>query len=60
MGHGSWVKKLGHYLKEKFQFERHAYFVADRLDHVKRTKLMLNLAVGLKGSWRGGVARQFD
>ena len=35
----------------KFQFERHGYFVADRVDHVQGTKPVFNLAVGLKDSW---------
>ena len=35
---------------EKFQFERHGYFVADRVDHAPG-KLVFNLAVGLKDSW---------
>ncbi|MDH4449489.1 MAG: glutamine--tRNA ligase/YqeY domain fusion protein [Rhodoferax sp.] len=35
---------------QKFQFERHGYFVADRLDH-KADKPVFNLAVGLKDSW---------
>ncbi len=35
---------------EKFQFERHGYFVADRKDH-KDGKPVFNLAVGLKDSW---------
>ncbi len=34
----------------KFQFERHGYFVADRVDHAAG-KLVFNLAVGLKDSW---------
>jgi len=36
---------------QKFQFERHGYFVADRVDHVAGTKPVFNLAVGLKDSW---------
>ena len=36
---------------DKFQFERHGYFVADRVDHVQGTKPVFNLAVGLKDSW---------
>ncbi|MES2878187.1 MAG: glutamine--tRNA ligase/YqeY domain fusion protein [Pseudomonadota bacterium] len=36
---------------QKFQFERHGYFVADRIDHVQGTKPVFNLAVGLKDSW---------
>ena len=35
---------------QKFQFERHGYFVADGVDHaVKRP--VFNLPVGLKDSW---------
>jgi glutaminyl-tRNA synthetase len=34
----------------KFQFERHGYFVADRVDHAVG-KPVFNLAVGLKDSW---------
>ncbi len=36
---------------QKFQFERHGYFVADRADHRKSTRPVFNLAVGLKDSW---------
>ncbi|MEY4363311.1 MAG: Glutamine--tRNA ligase, partial [Pseudomonadota bacterium] len=35
---------------QKFQFERHGYFVADRLDHT-HSKPVFNRAVGLKDSW---------
>ena len=35
---------------DKFQFERHGYFVADRVDQVQSTKPVFNLAVGLKDS----------
>ena len=35
---------------DKFQFERHGYFVADRVDHTS-SKLVFNLAVGLKDGW---------
>ena len=35
---------------DKFQFERHGYFVADRVDH-QAGKPVFNLAVGLKDSW---------
>ena len=35
---------------EKFQFERHGYFVADRIDHAP-DKPVFNLSVGLKDSW---------
>ena len=33
------------------QFERHGYFVADRVDHVQGSKPMFNLAVGLRDIW---------
>jgi glutaminyl-tRNA synthetase len=36
---------------QKFQFERHGYFVADRVDHVQGSRPVFNLAVGLKDSW---------
>ena len=36
---------------QQFQFERHGYFVADRVDHVTGAKPVFNLAVGLKDSW---------
>ena len=36
---------------QKFQFERHGYFVADRHDHVQGSKPVFNFAVGLKDSW---------
>jgi glutaminyl-tRNA synthetase len=36
---------------QKFQFERHGYFVADRVDHVQGSNPVFNLAVGLKDSW---------
>ena len=35
---------------QKFQFERHGYFVADRSDH-QAGKPVFNFAVGLKDSW---------
>ena len=35
---------------QKFQFERHGYFVADRIDHAPG-KPVFNRAVGLKDSW---------
>ena len=35
---------------QKFQFERHGYFVADRVDHAAG-RPVFNLAVGLKDSW---------
>ncbi|OQW88491.1 MAG: glutamine--tRNA ligase [Rhodoferax ferrireducens] len=36
---------------QNFQFERHGYFVADRVDHVQGSKPVFNLAVGLRDSW---------
>ena len=36
---------------QKFQFERHGYFVADRVDHVPGQRAVFNLAVGLRDSW---------
>ena len=35
---------------QKFQFERHGYFVADRVDH-RADRPVCNRAVGLKDSW---------
>ncbi|MDO8449516.1 MAG: hypothetical protein Q7T10_12010, partial [Rhodoferax sp.] len=35
---------------DKFQFERHGYFVADRADHTAGRRVF-NYAVGLKDSW---------
>ncbi len=35
---------------DKFQFERHGYFAADRMDHAAGTPVF-NLAVGLKDGW---------
>ena len=35
---------------DKFQFERHGYFAADRVDHAAG-QLVFNLAVGLKDGW---------
>jgi glutaminyl-tRNA synthetase len=35
---------------DKFQFERHGYFVADRVDH-KEGKAVFNKITGLKDSW---------
>ena len=37
---------------DKFQFERHGYFAADRVDHAVG-KPVFNLAVGLKDGWVG-------
>lgn len=36
---------------QPFQFEQYGYFVADRLDHLKGSKQIFNLAAGLKDSW---------
>ncbi len=36
---------------QQFQFERHGYFVADRVDYVTSSKPVFYLAVGLKDSW---------
>jgi glutaminyl-tRNA synthetase len=36
---------------EKFQFERHGYFVADRVDHGVGGKVVFNRVTGLKDSW---------
>jgi len=36
---------------QKFQFERHGYFVADRVDHVAGQKPVFNRVTGLKDSW---------
>ena len=35
---------------DKFQFERHGYFVADRVDH-RAGKPVFNRVTGLKDSW---------
>ncbi len=35
---------------DRFQFERHGYFVADRVDH-RPEKPVFNLSVGLRDSW---------
>jgi glutaminyl-tRNA synthetase len=35
------------------QFERHGYFVADRVDHAPG-RAVFNLAVGLKDQWSKG------
>ena len=42
--------------EERFQFERHGYFVADRLDH-SSTRPVFNLAVTLKDSWGSGKGK---
>ena len=36
---------------QKFQFERHGYFVADRKDHGVDGKVVFNRVTGLKDSW---------
>ena len=36
---------------QQFQYERHGYFVADRVAHIQGSKPVFNLAVGLKNSW---------
>ena len=36
---------------QKFQFERHGYFVADRVDHVAGQKPVFNRVTGLRDSW---------
>jgi glutaminyl-tRNA synthetase len=36
---------------DKFQFERHGYFVADRVDHRKDDKVVFNKITGLKDTW---------
>jgi glutaminyl-tRNA synthetase len=36
---------------QKFQFERHGYFVADRVDHQPQQQLVFNRIVSLKDSW---------
>lgn len=36
---------------QKFQFERHGYFVADRSDHGVGGKVVFNRVTGLKDSW---------
>jgi glutaminyl-tRNA synthetase len=42
--------------EQRFQFERHGYFVADRRDHCA-SRPVFNLAVTLKDSWQGGGKR---
>ena len=36
---------------QKFQFERHGYFTADRVDHMPGQRAVFNLAVGLRDGW---------
>ena len=38
-------------LEDRFQFERHGFFVADRRKHQAGTKLVFNRIAGLKDSW---------
>lgn len=44
---------------DKFQFERHGYFVVDRVDHAagKPVFTVFNLAAGLKDSWGNATSR---
>ncbi|MDO5289602.1 MAG: glutamine--tRNA ligase/YqeY domain fusion protein [Pseudomonadota bacterium] len=37
--------------EDRFQFERHGFFVADRHDHQPEGKLVFNRIAGLKDSW---------
>ncbi len=37
--------------EDRFQFERHGFFVADRLDHQAGGPLVFNRIAGLKDSW---------
>ena len=37
--------------EERYQFERHGYFVADRIDHTPQ-KAVFNLVVNLKDNWK--------
>jgi glutaminyl-tRNA synthetase len=37
--------------EQRFQFERHGYFVADRVDHTS-AKPVFNMCVGLKDTWK--------
>jgi glutaminyl-tRNA synthetase len=37
--------------EDRFQFERHGFFVADRHEHVPGEKLIFNRVTGLKDSW---------
>jgi glutaminyl-tRNA synthetase len=41
---------------DRFQFERHGYFVADRLEHSSE-RPVFNRAVTLRDSWQGGGRR---
>ena len=37
--------------EERFQFERHGFFVADRREHGPGARLMFNRVTGLRDSW---------
>ena len=37
--------------EDRFQFERHGYFVADRREHQAGGRLVFNRIAGLKDSW---------
>ena len=46
----------GPHVDDRFQFERHGYFVADRLEH-SGERPVFNRAVTLRDSWQGGGRR---
>ena len=37
--------------QDRFQFERHGFFVADRREHQTGDRLVFNRIAGLKDSW---------
>ncbi len=37
--------------EEKYQFERHGYFVADRVDHLPTSRLVFNRTTTLRDTW---------
>jgi len=37
--------------EDRFQFERHGFFVADRREHQAGGRLVFNRIAGLKDSW---------
>ena len=37
--------------EDRYQFERHGFFVADRAEHVAGDRLVFNRVTGLKDSW---------
>lgn len=37
--------------EDRFQFERHGFFVADRQEHQAGCRLVFNRIAGLKDSW---------